>query len=52
MLDENFPVRQFLTAEFTLPYRMDRNANVGGIALYVREDIPSSKTFLKPMRKI
>ena len=26
---------------FTPPYRMDRNTVGGGIALYVKEDIPS-----------
>ena len=28
----------------TLPYGLDRNANGGGLLLYVREDIPSKKT--------
>ena len=43
-LDETFSESQFLMDGFTAPYRMDRNANRGGIALYVREDI-SSKQF-------
>ena len=37
---------------FTLTNRMDRNTNGGGIALYVREDIPSDKSRLKTMIKI
>ena len=40
-LDSSFPVNQFLIDGFTPPYRLDRNANVGGIMLYVRQDIPS-----------
>ena len=40
-LDSSFPVNQFLIDGFTPPYRLDRNANGGGIMLYVREDIPS-----------
>ena len=32
---------------FTPPYRMDRNTNGGGIALYVREDIPSREISFK-----
>ena len=38
-LDETFPEGQFLMDGFTPPYRMDRNTNGGGIALYIREDI-------------
>ena len=34
-LDETFPEGQFLMDGFTPTYGMDRNANVGGIALYV-----------------
>ena len=37
---------------FTPPYRTDRNTNGAGIALYVREDIPSRQTPLKTMIKI
>ena len=40
-LDSSFPVNQFLINGFTPPYRLDRNANGGGIMLYVRQDIPS-----------
>ena len=32
---------------FTPPYRMDRNTVGGGIALYLREDIPSRQISLK-----
>ena len=40
-LDRSFPVNQFLIDGFSPPYRLDRNADGGGIMLYVREDIPS-----------
>ena len=40
-LNSFFPVNQFLIDGFTPPYRLDRNANDGGIMLYVRQDIPS-----------
>ena len=30
---------------FSIPYKLDRNSNGGGLLLYVREDIPSK--FLK-----
>ena len=39
-LDETFPEGQFLMYEFTI-YKMYGNANGGGIAFHVREDIPS-----------
>ena len=32
---------------FTPPYRMDRNTNGRGIALYVRENIPSRQISFK-----
>ena len=40
-LDKTFPEGQCLRDRFTPPYRMVRNTNGGGIALYVREYIPS-----------
>ena len=40
-LDETFPATQFLLQGFCMRYRFDRNRNVGGIMLYIREDIPS-----------
>ena len=40
-LDSSFPVNQLLIDGFSPPYRLDRNADGGGIMLYVREDIPS-----------
>ena len=39
-LDSSFLVNQFLIDGFTPSYRLDRNANGGGIMPYVREDIP------------
>ena len=46
-LDKTFPEGQFLMDGFTLTNRMDRNTNGGGIALYVREDIPSRQISFK-----
>ena len=40
-LDETFPEKQFLMSGYKKPYRLDGNANGGGIMIYVREDIPS-----------
>ena len=38
-LDDSFPEGQFLIKGFHLSFTFDRNRNVGGIVLYVREDI-------------
>ena len=46
-LDETFSEGQFLMNGLTPPYRMDRNTNGGGIALYVREGIPSRQVSFK-----
>ena len=40
-IDNSFPTSQFLIEGFCKPYRYDRNRNVGGVLIYVREDIPS-----------
>ena len=40
-LDGSFPTQQFAIEGYSLPYRCDRNANGGGVMIYVREDIPS-----------
>ena len=42
-IDQTFPKSQFLIQSFSEPYRLDRTANGGGILLYVRSDIPSTK---------
>ena len=39
-LDGSFPSQQFAIEAYSLPYRFDRNANGGGVIIYVREDIP------------
>ena len=39
--DSFFPSLQFHLEGYATPYRLDRNANGGGILLYIREDIPS-----------
>ena len=46
-LDETFPEGQFLMEGFTPPYWMDENANGGGKALCVREDISSRQISFK-----
>ena len=40
-LDDTFPLDQFYVERFTIPYRLDRNRNEGGVIIYVMEDIPS-----------
>ena len=39
-IDESFPTQQFEIEGYSTPYRLDRNANGGGILIFVREDIP------------
>ena len=39
-LDGSYPTSQFLIDGFAEPFRRDRNANGGGLLIYVREDIP------------
>ena len=40
-IDSLFPTAQFQIKSYTT-YRLDRNANGGGILLYIREDLPST----------
>ena len=40
-IDPSFPSVQFHLEGYATQYRLDRNANGGGILLYKREDIPS-----------
>ena len=40
-LDSSFPNGQFQIHGYSEPYRFDRNANGGGILVFIREDIPS-----------
>ena len=42
-LDETFSTSSFIIDGFSKPYRRDRNANGGGVLIYVREDIPSKE---------
>ena len=42
-LNSSFPSAQFQMQGYTTPYRLDRNANGGGLLFYVTEDIPSKK---------
>ena len=39
--DSSFPSAQFDLEGYATPYRLDRNANGGGILLYTRQGIPS-----------
>ena len=39
--DDSFPKTQFCIDGFSIPYRLDRNRNGGGLMIYVRDDIPS-----------
>ena len=38
----NFTISQFHLDGYSMPYRLDRNRNGGGVIIYVREDIPSN----------
>ena len=40
-INSSFPAAQFQIESYTT-YRLDRNANSGGILLYIWEDIPST----------
>ena len=42
-LDDSFPENQFIIEGYKKPYRIDRNCHGGGVAIYVRKDIPSIK---------
>ena len=39
-LDQSYPANMFDIEGYTQPFRRDRNANGGGILVYVREGIP------------
>ena len=40
-IDSPLPSAQFHLEGYATPYRLDKNANAGGILLYIREDTPS-----------
>ena len=40
-LDYTFLTSQFLVTGLSVPYRLDRNRNGGGITIFTRDDIPS-----------
>ena len=42
-LDDSFPASEFFIQGFCTPFRLDRNKNVGGILLYIRSNITSTK---------
>ena len=41
--DDSFPASQFSIQGFCTPFRLDRNKNGGGIFLYIRSNIKSTK---------
>ena len=47
-IDESIPKSQFLIKDFGDPFRTNQNIHVGGILLYVREDIFSKLLSTKP----
>ena len=40
-LDSSFPSAQFIVDGYSALYRKDRNANGGGLLVYIKEGIPS-----------
>ena len=40
-VDNSFPTAQVFLDESSAPYRLDKNAKVGGILLYIWGDMPS-----------
>ena len=40
-IDDRFPKAQFLIKGFGDSFRIDRNANEGGVLFYARENIPT-----------
>ena len=40
-VDDTYPISQFHIDGYSMPYRLDRNRNGGGVIIYVREVIPS-----------
>ena len=41
-IDDSFPIGNFLIGGFSKPYKLDCDSLVGGVLLYVREDIPTN----------
>ena len=41
-LDETFPSSQFHMDGFSLPYRIDRNRNGGGVMIFVWENVQAN----------
>ena len=42
-IDASFPTGQFAIEGFATPFRLDRDANGGGLLVYVRSDISSHR---------
>ena len=41
-LDDTYPISQFHIDGYSMPYRLDRNRNDGGVIIYVRDNIQSN----------
>ena len=41
--DDSFPAFQFSIQDFCTPFRLDRNKNGGGVLLFIRSNIKSTK---------
>ena len=46
-IDKSFPTSQYLIDGFSSPYRLDRNANGGGIFVYFKNNITKSLQTIK-----
>ena len=42
-IDDTFPQNQFLMEGYSTPFTLDRNAQGGGIIIYIRDGIPSKE---------
>ena len=42
-IDDSFPQNQFIMEGYSTPFRLDRNAQGGGIMVFIRDDIPSKE---------
>ena len=49
-LDSSFPQAQFRIERYVPPFRYDRNSHVGGILLFIREDVPTKVISITPLK--
>ena len=50
-IDESFPTNQFLIDGFSIPFRLDRDKNGGGVLIYISENIICNKNELSSKPK-